>query len=71
MSAVIYDIIFHCVIRHLFQRHLFSNLTFLHEFEMPPLQPYHPLKVDIYITVFLASYSIQFNICYSTKSVLV
>lgn len=42
------------MIRHLFQRPLFSNLTFLHEFEMPPLQAYHTLEVDIYTTVFLA-----------------
>ena len=51
---MIYDIICHYMIRHLFQCPLFSNLTFLHEFETPPLQPYHTLEVDIYMTVFLA-----------------
>lgn len=52
--SIIYDIICHYMIRHLFQHPLFSNLTFLHEFEMPPLQAYHTLEVDIYTTVFLA-----------------
>lgn len=60
--SVIYDIICHYMIRHLFQRPLFSNLTFLHEFEMPPLQPYHTLEADIYCLSIALCFAIPWSI---------